>query len=505
MHKAGRSSEKVSRLQRGAIESESGNLLYTIFHASPTPISISRLSDGTLIEVNEEWGEFTGYGVNDSIGKSIEELGLWESRDHYSDLLAVLSESTAVHDQELTLRTRSGELRAVVVSMQQITVDGEPCVLTVMNDITEQQRTLQALQESERRFRMLADSAPVMIWMTDETEGAVYFNKPWLDFTGLGIEASSGDGWMNLIHPDDRDEVRRKYGTSFERREPFSIEYRLRRYDGEYRWVIDRGVTRHSPDGSFAGYVGSCLDINEQKATEQKLLEAKEYAEEMSKLKTSFLTNITHEIRTPLTVILGFTSILRQGVRTEYQRFVNLIERSGRRLLLMLDSMLDLAQLEAGTLEIDQRSQNILEVVESAVESIRPLADEKGLDLHVSFPPDRCYARFDHAILTRVINNLLDNAIKFTDEGEVGVDVRLANGTVEVVVRDTGIGIESEFLPHVFDPFVQESTGLDRTHQGSGLGLSVSKRLLERMGGSITLSSKKSEGTVFTVILPAAK
>lgn len=504
MHKAGRTHKKKSGLQERAIESESKSLLYTIFHASPTPISISRLSDGQLVEVNEEWGSFTGYGVSDSIGKALDEIGLWKDEDRYAEIVAELDGGESLHDQELTLRTRTDELRTVIVSMQRITVEGEQCLLTVMNDITEHKRTLQALKESEERFRMLADSAPVLIWLTDESRAGTYFNKSWLEFTGAEIAESIGEGWMTFVHPDDLDRLLRIYGRSFEGRTPFRVEYRLHRHDGEYRWVIDRGVPRYRPDGTFAGFVGSVLDINEQKDTEQKLLEAKEYAEEMSKLKTSFLTNITHEIRTPLTVILGFTSILRQGVRSEYQRFINLIERSGRRLLLMLDSMLDLAQLEAGTLEMDERSQNVLEVVESAVESIRPVAEEKGLDIQIKFPGERRLARFDHAILTRIINNLLDNAIKFTDEGYVSVEVRGRKDTVEVVVRDTGIGIEEQFLHHVFDPFVQESTGLDRTHQGSGLGLSVSKRLLERMGGSITLSSTKGEGSVFTIILPGS-
>lgn len=504
MHKFSPTREKMSRLQQGATESESGSLLYTIFHASPTPISISRLSDGQLMEVNEEWGLFTGYDAEESIGRSTGEIELWENPGRYNDLLDSLADSEALHDQELTLRTRSGDLRTVVVSMQAISVEGEPCLLTVMNDITEHQHALQALQESEERFRNMADSAPVLIWVADESTACTYFNQRWLDFTGAPIEEQLDGQWSRFVHPDDLEACLEEYEASFSRREDFTMEYRLRRHDGEYRWMMDRGVPRYRPDGSFAGYIGSCVDIHEQKTTEQKLLEAKEHAEAMSKLKTSFLTNITHEIRTPLTVILGFTSILRQGVRSEYQRFVNLIERSGRRLLMMLDSMLDLAQLEAGTLEIEQKSQNVFEVVESAVETIRPLADEKGLNLDVKFPEGRCAARFDHAILSRVINNLLDNAIKFTDSGRIGVDVRKQADNVEIIVRDTGIGIDKQFLPHVFDPFVQESTGLDRTHQGSGLGLSVSKRLLERMGGTITLSSKKGEGSVFTIILPAA-
>jgi len=502
MQKPGHSNVGDSRLRQGAKESDSESLLYTIFHASPSPISIARLSDGALIEVNEEWGAFTGYAPAESIGRTPEELGLWKAGGRYSDLLDELGHRESIRDEELTLMSRSRDELAVVVSMQRITVDGEPCVLTVMNNITAQRQALLDLQESERRFRVVADLAPVMIWMADESMQVTYYNEMWLDFTGATMADSLGDGWGDFIHPSDRQMVLRSSRRSFEQRVPFSVEYRLRRHDGVYRWVLDRGIPRYRPNGSFAGYVGSALDIDEQKSTERTLLEAKEQAEEVSKLKTSFLTNITHEIRTPLTVILGFTSILRQGVRPEYQRFINLIERSGRRLLLMLDSMLDLAQLEAGTLEIENYPHNVLEVVDGAVDAVRPIAEEKGLEVRLILPGQRCIARFDHAILTRIINNLLDNAIKFTDEGYISVEVRGREGNVEIVISDTGIGIGEESVSHVFDPFVQESTGLDRTHQGSGLGLSVSKRLLERMNGSIALSTKKGEGSVFTIILP---
>lgn len=502
MHKAGRTSDKHSRLWQSATGSESGSLLYTIFQASPTPISITRLSDSVFLEVNQEWGSFTGFDPSESIGRTADDLGLWDSEGRYGELLNALERIESLHDEEIALQTRSREERTVVVSMQRITVDGEPCALTVMTDITEYQRALLDQQESEQRFRTLADSAPVLIWMSDESSEVSYVNRPWLQFTGSTLSDTLGTGWTRFIHPEDLEGTVRAYGRSAHRQDPISLEYRLLRHDGVYRWMLDRGVPRYRPDGTFSGYIGSCLDIDEQKKTEQKLLEAKEHAEEMSKLKTAFLTNITHEIRTPLTVILGFTSILRQGVRSEYQRFINLIERSGRRLLLMLDSMLDLAQLEAGTLEVEKNPHNVVEVVEGAADAVRPLAEEKGLELRLLLPGQRCIARFDHAILTRIINNLLDNAIKFTDEGFISIEVRGRAGNVEIIVRDTGIGIEKDFVPQVFDPFVQESTGLDRTHQGSGLGLSVSKRLLERMDATITLSSRKGEGSVFTIILP---
>jgi PAS domain S-box-containing protein len=482
----------------------SASLLYKVFHASPTPITISRLSDDRVVDVNEEWAAFTGYDIDDAIGRTIDELHLWDDRERYLEIRRDLIELGSVHDEELDVRTKSGALRTVLLSAQLIQVQGEESVLKVMTDITERRRTLQALRESEERFHILADSAPVLIWLADEAGAFTHFNRSWLQYTGAPLEDHVEGQWLEFVHPADRVPCIEAFTEASRLHEPFTREYRLRRRDGVYRWFLDRGVARYQPDGTFAGYVGSCVDMQEQKETERALVEAKEHAEAMSQLKATFLTNITHEIRTPLTVILGFTSILRQGVRSEYHRFINLIERSGRRLLLMLDSMLDLAQLEAGTLEVDQKAHNVADVVEGVAAVVRPVAEEKGLELSVSASDGRFYARVDHAILTRVINNIVDNAIKFTETGSIRIDVMREAGEIRIAIGDTGVGIEDEFLAQVFDPFVQESTGLDRTHQGSGLGLSVSRRLIELMGGTMNLSSKKNEGSVFTIVLPAS-
>ena len=194
--------------------------------------------------------------------------------------------------------------------------------------------------------------------------------------------------------------------------------------------------------------------------------------------------------------------MLQKSVAVEYRRFVRLIERSGQRLLLLLDSVLDLAQLEAGTLEVRRESFDLLDVVQGVARTLRPLAEEKGLAFELALPPGPVYATVDHALLRRVLNNLVDNAIKFTEEGRITIEVDADETHLFLRIRDTGIGVDEAFLPHLFDEFSQESTGLERTHQGSGLGLAVSKRLVERIGGTITVESLKERGSAFTIMLP---
>lgn len=375
-------------------------------------------------------------------------------------------------------------------------------MLSMASDITERKQAVMKLRESEERFRTMADDAPVLIWLSDVDGDLTYFNDRWLRFTGRGLEQELEGKWIESVHTDDRKRIQEAFDRSHDRREGFTIEFRLMHEDGEYRWMLLRAIPRRLLDGTFIGFVGSCVDITDRKLAEEKLLHSKQQAEDLTILKSAFLTNMTHEIRTPLTVILGFTSVLRQGTRREYQRFVNLIERSGRRLLLMLDSVLDLAQLDAGTLGVEPSRQNVADIVHSVVATLVPIAEDKHLYLTFDEPESGPYATMDAAVVVRVLNNLLDNAIKFTEQGGVHVFVDEDETHVTIHIRDTGIGISDEFLPHILEAFSQESTGIERTHQGSGLGMTVSNLLLELLGGKLLIQTAKGVGSTISVRLP---
>ncbi len=356
----------------------------------------------------------------------------------------------------------------------------------------------QALQESEARFRTLADAAPFFIWMTDEQGHVVFDNAPWHRFAGPGAEID----WAEGVHPDDRERVLAAYRAARCRQEAFRLEYRYRVREGGYRWVLDQGVPRHLPDGRFAGLMGMRLDVTDRREGRHRPARPRDEAEAVAWLTSSLLTNLTHEIRTPLTVILGFTSMLSQGVQEEHRRFVQVIERSGHRLLRMLDALVDLAQLEAGTLQVKPAVVNVSDVVRAVAEGMRPRAEEKGLVFDVAGGEAPVPAELDHEALTRALTHLVDNAIKFTDHGSVRLSVDADDRQVYLRVEDTGIGIGPAFFPHMFKEFAQESTGLARTHQGTGLGLAVCERLVHLMGGSIQVDSGKDHGSVFTLCLP---
>lgn len=489
------------RFRATEAERESRALFRRVFDASPVGIGIAELATGRIVEVNDEFCRILGCRRDDILDRTVDELDVLGRADEREALARRLRNEGSIHDLEVEITTRQGARVAALASFQLIELRGATCALAVLSDITRRKRAEAAEQESRSLFNKIFFASPAAVVITRLGDGhVVEVNDAWCQLTGYARDEAIGQTLAGLGLWADGGRRAAILEELHDRGALQDREIEVRRRSGDVRTALV-SVQEMRVEGEPC-LLSVLVDITERKLTENKLREAKEHAEEMARLKSTFLTNLTHEIRTPLTVILGFTSILRQGVRKEYARFVQLIERSGRRLLLMLDSMLDLAQLEAGTLRIEQRPYNLGDVVQSVLQILRPLAEDKGLRLDVVPPAERVYARLDHAVLTRVLNNVFDNAIKFTEAGSIVVSLEERGDWALIRIRDTGVGIDETFLPLVFEPFAQESTGLERTHQGSGLGLAVSRRLIELMGGRIEVESKKGRGSTFTIVLP---
>ncbi|HYE59532.1 MAG TPA: ATP-binding protein, partial [Rhodothermales bacterium] len=259
-----------------------------------------------------------------------------------------------------------------------------------------------------------------------------------------------------------------------------------------------------TPVGEERHFTAALRDITSRKAQEHELVQARDRAEEMARLKSTFLANMSHEIRTPLTAIIGFADLLADELPPDKHEFVRYIQDGGRRLLDTLNSVLDLARLEAGATTIALEPLDVMPEMHSIAQLFSRLAAKKSLALRVEGPewPVRVHA--DRSGLARVMSNLVGNAIKFTDTGGVTLRVVPDGQVVAVHVADTGVGIDPDFLPHLFDEFRQESAGIARSHEGAGLGLALTKRLLDLMGGAISVESRKGAGSTFVVRLPKA-
>jgi PAS domain S-box-containing protein len=401
-------------------------------------------------------------------------------------------------------------------SRHPLTEDTVEAIATIAAPIAqgiERKRAEEALRASEEKFRILADTAPIMIWVSGADKLSTFFNKPWLDFTGLAMEEGLGSGWTEGIHQEDYDRCLETFNTSCEAREPFKMEYRLRRHDGEYRWILDHGVPRYSPGGDFLGYIGSCIDITERKQVEAREREqlaleqaARATAEAANRSKDEFLTMISHELRSPLNAVLGYTRMLRSGPvdRDAINKVASIVERNAKAQLQIIEDLLDSASGATGKLQIKTRPVDLSTVLESALNTVRAAAEAKGIMLVADFGPGPEEMVGDSARLQQVVWNLLSNGIKFTPEGgRVELQMDSDANHIRIKVSDTGRGIEPEFLPFVFDYFRQADSSSTRRYGGLGLGLSLAKYLVELHGGTITAASEGAgRGATFTVTLP---
>lgn len=246
------------------------------FTANPQPMTVTTVPDGVYINVNDSFLAMSGYELEEVIGHTAVELNVWETASDRTAFFEELNKNGCVISYQMKFRCKDGSFRTLLLSSETVEISGKSCLLLAASDVTEFMRAQQALRESEARFRTMADTAPVMIWVSGQWKGCTYFNKQWLDFTGRELEQELGSGWTEGVHPHDYEHCMEIYNKSFDERIPFEIEYRLRRSDGEYRWIIDSGAPRFSSDGAFLGYIGSCIDITERKESEVELRQAHE-------------------------------------------------------------------------------------------------------------------------------------------------------------------------------------------------------------------------------------
>jgi PAS domain S-box-containing protein len=354
-------------------------------------------------------------------------------------------------------------------------------------------------EESERLFRTTANAAPVLIWTTGQDRRGDWFNQPWLEYTGRTLEQEIGDGWVDGVHPDDVDRCLVTYDRAFDAREEFSIEYRLRRANGEHRWILDNGVPRYDPSGAFSGYIGSCVDV-----TDLRL--AREAAENANRAKADFLAAMSHELRTPLNAISGYAQLMEMelhGPITDQQRTaLERIRRSHGILARLIEDVLSFARIDAGHVDYNVTDVPVDALLEGVEAFVAPQLELKRLGYAYTRTDPDITMRADRDKVEQIMLNLLSNAVKFTDDGRISVECDATPRDVLIHVRDTGRGIPADKLQSIFEPFVQVDSGLKRGIGGTGLGLAISRELARGMSGDITAHSAVGDGAVFTLTLP---
>lgn len=402
--------------------------------------------------------------------------------------------------------------------------DRPPYGLVILVDITERKRTEAELRETEERFRLAADNSPVLIWITAPDRRRIWFNKPWLDFVGRTLEQEIGDGWTKEIHPEDRERTTHAYMAAFETHAPVSIEFRLRRHDGVYRWMLAQGVPRHQGT-EFAGYIGSCVDItarrqaeeavhesrNAERARRQELEHARDEAVAASRAKDDFLAALSHELRTPLSPVLLLASDaatdpkLPPSVRADFETIRKSVELEAR----LIDDLLDLTRIVRDKITLEMRDVDVPVALRDSLVAVRAEFEAKSIALVLDLAPEPQAVRGDPVRLQQVFWNVLKNAVKFTSPGgRVTITTRVdrERRVVTVQITDTGIGMTAAEIERVFQAFSQgdhASGGGSHRFGGLGLGLAISQRIIVLHHGRISAaSSGRDRGSTFCIELP---
>jgi len=364
--------------------------------------------------------------------------------------------------------------------------------------VEERMRIENEIRESEQRFRLMADSAPVLIWMNDYTGRITYTNKTWIEFTGKEIISGLTDNWQEFIHEEDMPLFIEKYNDAFRNKEKFEVTVRLVNKLEGYRYVLLTAIPRIINDDIFHGYIGSGVDITE-------LHRAIEKEQELNSLKTRFISTVSHEYRTPLTTIMTASYLVDTFIKTgnlaDASKFISRIQASVKSMTDLLDQVLTISKSDTGDQKAKPILTNIYDFCHSFVDEYR-IIDKNNHNIYFETTDDtRQQSYIDPTLLQQILSNLISNAIKYSPiDSDIVLTHRKEGSNLIFEVKDNGIGIPKEQIRYIFEPFYRATnTGVV---QGSGLGLSIVKRCVDIYHGKIEVERQENIGTTVTVTIP---
>ncbi len=481
---------------------ESERRFRLIADASPVLMWISDQA-GNRTFSNAAWCEFTGLSREDSIADSWKEALHPDDRDAYNQKWSSCARHGGRFQREFRLRHASGTYRWVLEQSIPLQSSAGRIEAYVSSCVDLSSRNAEELedQNNEARFRAVSEAAPLGIFVTDSAGNFTYTNHQFQRISGQKVEESLGSGWLRAIPPEDRDRVSKSWYDATQTAKPFEETYRYKRPDGEISWCSVKAAAINTTD-TVSGWVGTVEDITELRRASEEILAAKQSAEAAMHAKSQFLANMSHEIRTPLTAIVGFAESLRDDLQEAPQQLhtVDIILGNSKHLLDIINDILDLSKIDAGALHIDKANVSLVRLLDDVRTMFAPRIAEKALSFSVQYEwplPEQITT--DPLRLKQVLINLLSNAIKFTEKGWIELRVRFDPKTTRLsfAVSDSGIGIAQENIPSLFKPFCQENESITRKYGGSGLGLSISRRLVHALGGEISISSRAGVGSSF--------
>jgi len=447
---------------------------------------------------------------NSLIGQSLTSV-MPELADALTPLLkhVATTRETSTNVQVATAQTGHAASRAFLLSLFPLDArersDGEGFGL-ILQDVTELAEAETRMRRSELRFRSLIQATATIVWRTDPRGIFSDDSGEWGAFTGQTKEESAGAGWLAAIHPDDRAMTQEIWRRAIDGPGVYELEHRLRRADGEWRWMTVRGVPVRD-SGEIGEWVGSHADITARREAEAALAAARDAAEEANRAKSQFIANMSHELRTPLSAVIGYSEMLEEEVedagQTHLLSDIGKIKGSARHLLSLINDVLDLSKIEANRMTLYAETFDVAGLAHDVAATVSALLRTKNNHLVIDVPADLGEMRSDQTKLRQCLFNLLSNAAKFTENGTVTLTVRRDAATIVMSVADTGIGMTPEQMAKLFQRFTQADASTTRKFGGTGLGLAITRALSKLLGGDVTVRSEAGLGSTFTIVVPA--
>lgn len=465
---------------------------------------------GFILEASKSAIDFLGLKEDEFGTKNLFDF-IPENFDGIQKDKLTLSSLTSSSSTEYKLTVKNNHAVYVSVSINSLEMEktGKEYYIISLFDLTLHKMKAELIKQSQLRFENIANSAPVMIWITDINGLFIFVNKFWSDFTGKPAGEELGLSWTEEVHPNDLKEFIAVYNAACLNRKEFSFQLRLKRFDGEFRWLIMKGIPRFNDSEMFSGLIGTCIDITQQKTDEETIRKINDELQNANKNKDKFFSIISHDLRSPLSGIMTLMDILQNEYSSleheEIQEIIREASITSKNTFNLMENLLDWSRIQTGKMIFDPQYISLTLIVRGVQGLFSQKLKSKSISLNLDFEPE-IFAFADLQMTETVFRNLISNAIKFTPQfGLIIVSFENMDKNILVKIKDTGVGMDEEQLSKIFRLDSTYSTIGTAGERGTGLGLMLCKELIEKQGGKIWVESAVNSGTTFCFTLPGSK